>query len=100
MMKRIIQICSMLALAMTFFAVSAQAQVGNRIEAKIPFNFNIGGKSYRAGDYVLRLSKVSNIVVGLSLEDNAGNQLQNVLVSASGKSCQRRRAPGVRPSRG
>lgn len=85
MMKRIIQVCSVLALSVVFFAVSASAQVSSRIDAKIPFDFNIGGKSHPAGDYVIKLSKASASVLGLSLEDGSGNRLQNVLISTNGE---------------
>ena len=84
-MKRIIQICSMLALTVVFFTVAAQAQTTNRIDAKIPFDFMVGDQSYVAGDYVIKLSKVSVNTVALSLEDNFGNQLRNVLLSTNGE---------------
>ena len=85
MIKRIIQACSVLALSVVFFAVSASAQVSSRIDAKIPFDFNIAGKAHPAGDYVIKLSKASANVLGLSLEDGSGNRLQNVLISSNGE---------------
>lgn len=83
MMKRIIQLCSMLALTVVF-TVAAHAQT-NRIEANIPFDFNIGEKSYVAGDYVMKLSRVTLTTVALSLEDKFGNQLQQALLSSNGE---------------
>lgn len=83
MMKRIIQVCSMLVLSAVFFTVAAHAQSTSRIEAKIPFDFNVGEKSYVAGDYVMKISRVTFSTVSLSLEDNFGNQLQNVLMASS-----------------
>jgi hypothetical protein len=75
----------MLVLSVAFFAVSANAQVSNRIDAKIPFDFNVGDKSHPAGDYVIKLSKVSANALELSLEDSMGNRLQNVLITRSGE---------------
>lgn len=85
-MKRIIQVCSMLVLSIAFLTVAAQAQANSRIEAKIPFDFNVGDKTYVAGDYVLKLQRVSMTVVALSLEDKFGNQLQSVSMASNGDS--------------
>lgn len=57
-MKKLIQICSLLTLVVAFSFVSANAQTVQRFEADIPFAFNIGAKSYDAGNYVMKLSNV------------------------------------------
>ena len=76
----------MLALAVTFTAVSANAQSGEteRIDAKVPFEFHIGQKSYPAGDYVMEITRSATKVVSLSLQDKDGNQLDNTLMSLNG----------------
>ena len=84
MMKRIIQICSALALTVVFFGAAAHAQ-NNRIEAKIPFDFHVGNKSYVAGDYILNVSKNSVNTVSVTLEDTFGNRLESVLLSSNGQ---------------
>ena len=48
-MKKLIQICAVLSLVFAFSIVSARAQqTVKQYEAKIPFAFNVGQKSYRA----------------------------------------------------
>ena len=84
-MKRVIQICSMLVLAAAFSVVSAQAQTLDRINAKIPFNFNVGDKSYDAGEYIIKTSRLSDSTVQVSLADSNGNTLQNFLVFSAGE---------------
>jgi hypothetical protein len=76
----------MLVLAVTFTAVSANAQTDDtkRIDAKVPFEFQVGQKSYPAGNYVMKISQSATNVVTLSLQDNEGNQLENVLLAANG----------------
>src|SRR5262245_7411230 len=86
MMKRIIQICSMLVLSAAFFVVSAQAQTVNRIDAKIPFDFQIGSKTYAAGEYVIKVSRSSADVAGDQLEDKNGKRLDSGLLAENGDS--------------
>jgi hypothetical protein len=83
-MKKLIQITAILSLLVIFSAVSAQAQTVNRYEANIPFDFNIGQKSYPAGIYVVKTAKLSDSCVSLTVQDKEGNKLQTILVAASG----------------
>ena len=55
-MKKLIQICSVLCLVLTFSFISAHAQTTKKIKADIPFDFNVGGNHYNAGSYTLRLA--------------------------------------------
>jgi hypothetical protein len=81
-MKKLIQICAVLSLVFAFSIVSAHAQqTVNQYEAKIPFDFNIGQKSYQAGNYVIKISRLSSNGIVLSLEDEDNNKLQSVIVS-------------------
>lgn len=84
-MKRVIQICSMLVLAAVFSAAAAQAQTLDRINAKIPFDFNVGEKSYDAGEYIIKTSRLSDSTVQVSLSDGKGNTLQTLLVFSAGE---------------
>ena len=86
MMKRIIQVCSMLVLTVVFFAVTANAQTSSRINAKIPFNFTVGEKAYNAGDYVIQVSRVSVSTSSITLQDDMGKILQSFLVLSNGES--------------
>ncbi|MDM7921088.1 MAG: hypothetical protein QUS14_02220 [Pyrinomonadaceae bacterium] len=54
-MKRFIQFFSFIALALVFSAVSAQAQSTTKVEAEIPFDFNVGDTKFSAGTYEIRL---------------------------------------------
>jgi len=86
MIKKIIQYCSMLVLSVAFMVVSANAQnqVVNRIDANIPFTFTLGEKTFPAGDYVIRLSKVSPDSMSLLLATKDGKTLDNVLLASKG----------------
>lgn len=83
-MKKLIQICSLLGLLVVFSAVSATAQTVSSYKADIPFDFNIGEKSYQSGSYVIKTTKISDSSQSLTLEDEKGNRLQAILVAASG----------------
>ncbi|HEX8367211.1 MAG TPA: hypothetical protein VF604_01470 [Pyrinomonadaceae bacterium] len=84
-MKKLIQICAVLSLVFAFSIVSAHAQQPvKQYEAKIPFDFNVGQKSYQAGSYVIKISRLASNGIVLSLEDDNKNKLQTVLVSETG----------------
>lgn len=78
-MKNLIRICSFLTLIVTFSFISANAQTVQRMEADIPFAFNVGAKSYDAGNYVLKLSERSMGKV-VTLEDNDSKILNTFFV--------------------
>jgi hypothetical protein len=77
MKKLMLQIGLMVGLVIVLAVVSANAQTPARYKAEIPFDFNIGQKTFQAGDYFIALSN-SNI---LSLEDGQGNNLLTKFVS-------------------
>jgi hypothetical protein len=65
-----------------FSIVSAHAQqTVKQYQAKIPFDFSVGQKSYQAGDYVIKISRLSSNGLLLSLEDDNNHKLQSVIVS-------------------
>lgn len=81
-MKKLIRICALLSLVFAFSILSANAQqTVKQYEAKIPFDFNVGQKSYQAGNYVIKISRLAANGLVLSLEDEKNNQLQMVVVS-------------------
>jgi len=89
-MKKLIQICAVLSLVFAFSIVSAHAQQTVRqYEAKIPFDFNIGQKAYQAGNYVIKISRLTSNGLIVSLEDENNNKLQSVLVSETDKVSQK-----------
>lgn len=89
-MKKIIQLCSVLALLVTFSVISANAQSVKQYDAKIPFSFNVGQKTFEAGNYVIKISKSAVNSKILSLEDESGKQLQSIIVAESGDTAKGR----------
>jgi|ERR1044072_671192 hypothetical protein len=85
MIKKIIQICSILVLFTAFSVVSANAQINNRIDAKIPFAFTFGDNTYPAGEYVIKMQRTGDAIVNLLLEDKDGVQLDRVLATENGR---------------
>jgi hypothetical protein len=83
-MKRIIQICSLFGLLVLFTAVSASAQVNYGSDVEIPFAFNVAGKSYDAGHYIIKVSKLPNGTATLTIEDTKSDKAQTVFLSDNG----------------
>lgn len=83
-MKKLIQICTILSLAVIFTVASAQAQTSKKYDAQIPFEFSIGQKTFAAGTYVIRITRISPSATSLALEDKDGNQVQTQYVLTSG----------------
>lgn len=55
MKKQLVRIC-LLAGFMVGLMISAQAQVGVRYRAHVPFDFSVGNKTLPAGDYVIEMT--------------------------------------------
>jgi hypothetical protein len=53
---------AVLGLILALSAVPGHAQDGAKVKANIPFNFVVGGKELRAGDYVIESSLEDNIL--------------------------------------
>jgi hypothetical protein len=85
-MKKFIQICSLLSLLVLFTAGSTFAQTGFGTDVDIPFAFNIGDRSYDAGNYIVRLEKLANGSATLSILDTKTEETQRVLLNANGDS--------------
>jgi len=68
MIKRFIQIGSVFALLIGLM-VSAQAQKVNSYEASIPFDFNIGNKTFAAGEYAFGLTNPLALQESLTIRD-------------------------------
>jgi hypothetical protein len=56
-MKKFIYTVSFLAVMLIFGGTSASAQLVTRIDANIPFDFAIGGETFEAGKYVMRIRR-------------------------------------------
>lgn len=83
-MKKFIQTAVLLCVVTAFAAVSALAVENKRVDAKIPFGFTIGEKSYPAGDYVLSIVKISSGTSQVTLEDADGNALETFFAATTG----------------
>lgn len=59
-MKKAIQIVSFLALLFVIAGVDAHAQSTTKIDAVIPYDFQIGDEQFEAGKYVMRVRRMSN----------------------------------------
>ncbi|HEY0427366.1 MAG TPA: hypothetical protein VGC76_06130 [Pyrinomonadaceae bacterium] len=88
-MKKLIQITAILSLLVVFSAVSAKAQTVSIYRTNIPFDFNVGGKSYQAGSYVIKTARLSANCASLTLEDEKGDKLQTILVAARGETSKK-----------
>lgn len=85
-MKKLIQICTVLSLVVVFSVVAVSAQTTNkRYEANVPFDFNIGQKTYQAGSYVIKVTKNSNLSWHMTIEDKDSNVLQTILGLDNGR---------------
>jgi hypothetical protein len=59
-MKKVIQIVSFLALVFVMAGVEAHAQSITKIDAVIPYDFQVGDEQFEAGRYVLRVKRLTN----------------------------------------
>ena len=59
-MKKVIQIVSFLALVFVMAGVEAKAQGSTKIDAVIPYDFQIGNEQFEAGKYVMRVRRMPN----------------------------------------
>ena len=83
-MKRFIQIASFFALAFVFGGVQANAQSSTRIDANVPFDFVVVGKTLPAGEYVIRLNAAASGVRKIEVSTKDGEVVHTALVSANG----------------
>jgi hypothetical protein len=83
-MKRSIQFISFVFIAIVFSVISASAQSSQRFDADIPFEFSVGGHTYAAGNYNVRVVKQGSVAV-LTLSDSTGKQLERIIVNPNGE---------------
>ncbi|HUR98800.1 MAG TPA: hypothetical protein VMZ26_12100 [Pyrinomonadaceae bacterium] len=83
-MKKLIQIGSILTLLVLFSAASTFAQSQFGIDVNIPFAFNVGDRSYDAGNYIVKFQRQTPGSATLSIEDTKTNEIQTVILNAGG----------------
>ncbi len=69
MKKQLIRFSTILGLFVMLGVSSVNAQVADRIEVTIPFEFVAGGRTLPAGDYVLDIQGIAPSVVSLQNRD-------------------------------
>ena len=84
-MKKLIQFCSLLSLVVVFAAASANAQANYGSEVSIPFKFEIANKTYEAGTYIVKLTKLPTGSATLYISDEKNGSSQLVLLSSNGE---------------
>lgn len=70
MQRRLFYIFSAVCLAVLISASSAQAQSLQRYEGNIPFDFNVGSDTYKAGLYTIDVSSSAGSVVWNLVDSN------------------------------
>ena len=83
-MKKFIQVCSLLSLLVFFGAASANAQSGFGVDVEIPFAFSVGDQSYEAGNYIVKVDKLTSGTATLSIQDTKTDDVQTVLLNGNG----------------
>ena len=79
-MKKLIQVSAFLSLLFVFAALSASAQTTKHYSVNIPFDFNVGQKSYQAGDYHIKVNRISTAAIAVSIADREKNNLQTIIL--------------------
>ena len=83
-MKKFIQVCSILSLLVVFGVVAASAQKSFGSDVEIPFAFNIGDRSYDAGHYIVKVESFGSGSAKLSIQDTDTEEIQTVLMNSNG----------------
>lgn len=84
-MKKFIQTCSLLSLLALFSVATTNAQSGFGTDVNIPFSFNVGDRSYEAGNYIVKLERRPTGFATLSIQDTKTDDVQTVLLNVGGE---------------
>lgn len=87
-MKKLIQFSAVLGLMFVFSVVFANAQTTKRYAVNIPFDFNVGQKSYPAGNYQIKVERISADAVSFSISDDEKNNLQTIIIPRKSESAK------------
>lgn len=83
-----VKISSVFVLAIILTVVSVQAQSYRQFEAHIPFDFIIGKKAYKAGDYNIGVRSLNQNATILSLKNAETRNLREMAVVTNGSRSQ------------
>jgi hypothetical protein len=84
MKRKILQICTLLGLALILAVVSTEAQTIIQYKANIPFDFNIGKKTYQSGDYIIYVKSLNQLSAMLSVKNAKTLDLRKIVVLMNG----------------
>ena len=84
-MKKFIQIYSLLSLLVLFPVAATHAQ-GFGTDVDIPFDFNVGDRSYEAGNYIVKLDRRSAGMATLTIQNTKTDESQTVLLNVGPES--------------
>jgi hypothetical protein len=80
-MKKFIQIFSLVSMLVLFSALATFAQSGFGSDVNIPFAFNIGDRSYEAGNYIVKLDRRSSGSATLSIQDTKTDKVHTMILN-------------------
>lgn len=80
-MKKFIQVCSLLSLLVLFSVAATSAQNNFGADVNIPFAFNVGDRSYAAGNYIVKLDRRASGMATLSIQDTRTDETQTVMLN-------------------
>ncbi|MEP7148783.1 MAG: hypothetical protein ABI857_07855 [Acidobacteriota bacterium] len=81
MKKTALQISSITGLAVLILMVAVSANAQNEYRAHIPFDFTIGGKAYKAGNYVLDPLNPAAANTPVAFRDGSGGNSHIMMVA-------------------
>lgn len=84
MKNLVVKISLLFVLAIMSSVVSVQAQSFRQYKANIPFDFTIGKKTYEAGNYVINVRNLNQVVVVLSVKNTETRDSLEMAVPING----------------
>jgi hypothetical protein len=85
-MKSFVRSIALFSVVVAFGAVAASAQINYGADVNIPFQFNIGEKTYEAGKYTVKINKQMVLGAALIIQKVGSDETQTILLSNGGGS--------------
>jgi len=79
-MGNIIRVLAILSVLFGAGAIVASAQINQGATVKVPFSFNVGDRTYEAGQYDVKIAKSGLGAASLTIRRQGTNESQTVLV--------------------
>ncbi len=84
MKNLIVKISSSVVLAIILTVVSVQAQSIKSYQAHIPFDFKIGNKVYKTGDYIINVKNLNQLAAILSVKNAETSDVRQMAALTNG----------------